>query len=224
MGTKGITFVFDETSPNWMPNVSACKYFVDFYTRCRNKDLVKNGGSITIWDFFEGLAGYRPYLLPSLADKFGWEVGDKIEVRIIPRKTLKGNTALEITTVNAKPLTVQSLKVWINEGFGLPWEVIKYCDTDIAASEAALHNFRRRNGKELALKWHHLANVEIKKVIFNDPATIVFWDDGSKTVVKCKPGETFSEAAGLALCYMKKCKGNKFHKQLKKWLPKEDKK
>lgn len=25
----------------------------------------------------------------------------------------------------------------------------------------------------------------IKKVIFNDPATIVLWNDGTKTVVKC---------------------------------------
>lgn len=105
-----------------------------------------------------------------------------------------------------------------------------WCDTTQVITSAdtgeklEMVDFRRRNGKELALKWHHPANAEIKKVIFNDPATIVFWDDGTKTVVKCKPGETFSEAAGLALCYMKKYEGNKFHKQLKKWLPKEDKK
>ena len=33
----------------------------------------------------------------------------------------------------------------------------------------------------------------IKKVIFNDPATIVLWDDGTKTVVKCSEGDTYSE-------------------------------
>lgn len=38
---------------------------------------------------------------------------------------------------------------------------------------------------------------EIKKVIFNPPATIVFWLDGTKTVVKCKEGEEFSEWAEL---------------------------
>lgn len=27
---------------------------------------------------------------------------------------------------------------------------------------------------------------QIKNVIFNDPATIVFWKDGTKTVVKCQ--------------------------------------
>ena len=32
-------------------------------------------------------------------------------------------------------------------------------------------------------------------VIFHNPATIVFWDDGDKTVVKCQPGDTFSAEA-----------------------------
>lgn len=36
-------------------------------------------------------------------------------------------------------------------------------------------------------------------VIFRNPATIVFWDDGDKTVVKCQPGDTFSAEAGLTL-------------------------
>lgn len=35
----------------------------------------------------------------------------------------------------------------------------------------------------------------IDKVLFNPPATIVFWLDGTKTVVKCKEGEEFSEWA-----------------------------
>lgn len=53
---------------------------------------------------------------------------------------------------------------------------------------------------------------EIKKVIFNPPATIVFWLDGTKTVVKCKEGEEFSEWAGIALCLAKKLYGPNFHK------------
>ena len=39
----------------------------------------------------------------------------------------------------------------------------------------------------------------IKKVIFNDPATIVFWNDGSKTVVKCQEGDIFDPEKGLAM-------------------------
>ena len=38
----------------------------------------------------------------------------------------------------------------------------------------------------------------IKKVIFNDPATIVFWNDGAKTVVQAR-GEAFDPEKGLAM-------------------------
>lgn len=53
--------------------------------------------------------------------------------------------------------------------------------------------------------------LEVKKVIFNEPATIVFWKDGTKTVVKCRDGETFDPEKGVALCFMKKALGNNFH-------------
>ena len=47
-----------------------------------------------------------------------------------------------------------------------------------------------------------------RKVVFNPPATIVLWKDGTKTVVKCDKDDTFDEMKGLALCYMKKALGN----------------
>lgn len=60
----------------------------------------------------------------------------------------------------------------------------------------------------------------IKNVIFNDPATIVFWSDGTKTVVKCQKGDTYSKELGLAMCIAKKHFGNKgnFNKVFKRWL------
>lgn len=63
----------------------------------------------------------------------------------------------------------------------------------------------------------------IKKVIFNNPATVVIWEDGTKTVVKCQKGDTYSEELGLAMCIAKKFFGNKgdFNEVFKKWLPKE---
>lgn len=67
--------------------------------------------------------------------------------------------------------------------------------------------------------------LEIKNVIFNDPATIVFWDDGTKTVVKCQDGDEFDPEKGLAMAITKKAYGNKgsYCNQLKKWLPKSKK-
>ena len=50
---------------------------------------------------------------------------------------------------------------------------------------------------------------EVKKVIFNDPATIVYWKDGTKTVVKCQKGDDFDPEKGFAMAFLKKCWGNK---------------
>lgn len=69
----------------------------------------------------------------------------------------------------------------------------------------------------------------IGKVLFQNPATIVFWSDGTKTVVNCmdnveikkkvvdgkevtirkpKKADTYSEEAGLAMAIVKKWAGN----------------
>lgn len=62
----------------------------------------------------------------------------------------------------------------------------------------------------------------IENVIFNDPATIVFWDDGTKTIVKCQKetGDTFSKENGLAMAIAKRAYGNKgnFNDIFKKWI------
>lgn len=46
------------------------------------------------------------------------------------------------------------------------------------------------------------------KVIYNPPATIAIWADGSKTVVKCDKDDKYDPKYGLALCYMKKALGS----------------
>lgn len=43
----------------------------------------------------------------------------------------------------------------------------------------------------------------IRKVIFNPPATIVFWFDGSKTVVKARGDDEFDPETGLAMAISK---------------------
>ena len=65
---------------------------------------------------------------------------------------------------------------------------------------------------------------EIKNVKFNGPATIVFWADGTKTVVKCQDGDAYSEEIGLAMCIIKKAFGNtsKYNDIFKKWCPSYD--
>ena len=82
----------------------------------------------------------------------------------------------------------------------------------------------------------------IKRVIFNNPATIVFWNDGEKTVVRCMdnveirekvvhgrkkkfmvpmPSENYSKEIGLAMCIAKKAFGNTgaFNDVFKAFIP-----
>lgn len=59
----------------------------------------------------------------------------------------------------------------------------------------------------------------ITKVIFNPPATIVYFSDGSKTVVKCGEHEIFDPEKGLAMAITKRCMGNqgRYFNEIKKW-------
>lgn len=64
---------------------------------------------------------------------------------------------------------------------------------------------------------------QIKNVIFNNPATVVLWKDGTKTVVKCQKNDTYNPEMGLAMCIIKKMCGNKgnYNDVFNKWLPEE---
>lgn len=43
-----------------------------------------------------------------------------------------------------------------------------------------------------------------KKIIINPPATIVIWNDGTKTVVKATENDIYDPEKGVALCFLKK--------------------
>lgn len=63
---------------------------------------------------------------------------------------------------------------------------------------------------------------EIKDVIFNYPATIVLWADGTKTVVKAQDDDVYDPEKGLAMAICKKIGGNKwsYYNKFKHWLKK----
>jgi hypothetical protein len=58
--------------------------------------------------------------------------------------------------------------------------------------------------------------MDISKVIFNYPATIVFWADGTKTIVKCKEGDQWDPHAGISAAIAKKFFGTQVNKWVKK--------
>ena len=62
----------------------------------------------------------------------------------------------------------------------------------------------------------------IKNVIFNPPATVVYWTDGTKTVVKCNENDIFDPEKGLALAVAKRCAGNHgaYYTEIRHWVEK----
>ena len=47
----------------------------------------------------------------------------------------------------------------------------------------------------------------IKKVIFNNPATIILWNDGTRTVVKCNERDIYDPEKGFAMAISEKVLG-----------------
>lgn len=87
-----------------------------------------------------------------------------------------------------------------------------YVDTDIASAYAFALTNRLKDIVRLRMP---------DKVIFNNPATIVIWSDGSKTVVKCH-NERFDPEKGLAMAICKKVLGSAYHKIFKTYLPHDE--
>lgn len=48
-----------------------------------------------------------------------------------------------------------------------------------------------------------------KQVILNDPATVVIWEDGTKTVTKAQDGDEYDDKVGLLLCGVIKASNNR---------------
>ena len=77
-------------------------------------------------------------------------------------------------------------------------------------------NTGRRNGATEGMLT--LVVPEIERVIFNEPATIVFWSDNTKTVVKCMEGELFDEEKGIAMAFMKKLYGKGYMNKIRRHI------
>ena len=94
---------------------------------------------------------------------------------------------------------------------------IEYMKNDVKVTATAYNKmYKNKSPKQKALE-------RIKQVIFNDPCTIVFWNDGTKTVVKCGEDEVFDPEKGLAMAISKYFFDNKgyFNDVFKKFVQEE---
>ena len=65
----------------------------------------------------------------------------------------------------------------------------------------------------------HDWNVYITKVVYNDPATVVFWSDGTKTVSKCHGEDVYDYRVGILTAVLKKFGMVKSGKIIEDWAP-----
>lgn len=106
---------------------------------------------------------------------------------------------------NRKTLHARAKNI-INSIYGIPngsskcWDELK---TICAVTDSEL--ISKKNSKDAYNKRIFL---EIKDIIINDPATIILWKDGTKTIVKCQPDDTFDPEKGIAMAILKKLYGN----------------
>lgn len=103
--------------------------------------------------------------------------------------------------------------------------IISYLTQDVfRARDLCTHNTVTSSYGKVTTTKNPDIKPTIKRVMFNPPATIIFWSDDTKTVVKCQEGDTYNPETGFALAYLKKLLGNDntFNKEIDKWVPQFD--
>ena len=112
--------------------------------------------------------------------------------------------------------------VKIGDGLKIP---IKYFRSEEELLDFLLDRAIKKNRIKKMLEATNA--IRIREVIFSGPATIVFWRDGEKTVVKCTKNDTMNPEMGIAMCTLKKLLGDSylsFKKHMKELTASEEKK
>lgn len=91
-----------------------------------------------------------------------------------------------------------------------------FCDIyPNAFNETGLERLRIEPGSDNICTSKSNPNIMPKKIIFNGPATIVMWTDGTKTVVKQSNLDDYDYEKGFAMCVVKKVFGDQYAHILK---------
>lgn len=95
-------------------------------------------------------------------------------------------------------------------------------EMDTAIKYLSQNEYRKFRDKILKEKNKSIYDSMIQRVIFNPPATIVIWKDGSKTVVKCGKNDIFDPEKGLAMAISKRAFGDNrdYYEVFAKWVGK----
>lgn len=124
---------------------------------------------------------------------FSWThtVGKRPEVELY----LFDVTSDELTTL--RDLAAKGDKIKIESQ-----EYLKPSDRDVEMTAA-------RFGRS-KIEFTPIRDIKVEKVIFNKPATIVFWSDNTKTVVVCGKDDVYDREKGFYIACAKKLFGNNY--------------
>ena len=135
-------------------------------------------------------------------------------------KRVIGNITDVVRTVDGETMiTLDTGHTFQFESNTIYWDKEHNCFIDKPYYRGALDTVRAKEATAMN-------TAAIKNVIFAPPATIVYWSDGSKTVVKCSEKDIFDPEKGLAMAIAKRCGGNKgsYYKEIRHWVEKSGKK
>ena len=154
-------------------------------------------------------------------DDYEWVIGEDVWNKIIKSGSIKTNVVNCIDSLNYK---IFGIKVVISTKELNTITLKKKHERRNEMPVERKSTIRYSGCTSVSISASSMSVPDIKKVIFNYPATIVFWSDGSKTVVKCQDGDIYDPEKGLAMAISKKALGNKgnYCNEFKKWLPEDE--
>ena len=106
----------------------------------------------------------------------------------------KNSTTEPFIVFNNKVMTLAEFDAFINDTNNKE-------EKNMGPKDTTFSEFCRR------LYWGAITAIKPTKVLIQGTATIIWWSDGTKTVVKCQKGDKIDPEKGIAMCVMKKFMG-----------------
>lgn len=131
---------------------------------------------------------------------------------------------MAVQRVGCNPNTIDELGTvrYVNARSGKP--LVEF-DNNINGHDGDALTYLGKNGHCWYCELDEITHVEqINRVIYNDPATIILWNDGSKTVAKCMDGDTYDSEKGFLVAYLKKfVDSDTLREEMSKWVEDDNK-
>lgn len=143
------------------------------------------------------------------------EITYKIEWVLYVRGMLACNKTNEFTATNYKKL-INFISFQSSMNYLVTTDGMRFNCNDFESAKTLIKRIHDlSNEKDTAADLNNLYNsFEVKDILVNGPATIVFWGDGTKTVVKRGPEDMHDVEKAVAMCFMKKALGSRSMKKI----------